>query len=124
MTQNKLSEIKSALAGLAVFDEVDAMKAGWGYLSNNKEEVCKNVYGEEAREVVTFEQGARWSANKIRHIVKALETATKCLETIACLHEGDEVTGSFDSPWNAKEARETLSAIHELLVGGGENGEP
>ena len=50
-------------------------------------------------------------------LAKEREKTTRLLEILnklACWHEGDEVTGKFDSPWAATEARAAIEEYWKI----------
>jgi len=56
--------------------------------------------------------------DEITKLKKSREGLRKFVDHCCSWNEGEVVTGSFDSPWTAREAREALKADDELMKEG------
>lgn len=84
---------------------IKAMKAGWHYLENEKDEICEHVYGNDSREVVTFEMGAQWQFNQLKPRFEKLQAELEACELGAAAEakRGDELQAELTALENGYE---------------------
>lgn len=83
----------------------------------NKISILKQDLESEKRNHKIFREAADGYIEKLK---KSREALRKFVDHCCSWNEGEVVTGLFDSPWTAREAREALKADDELMKEGEE----